>query len=71
MRSRRPVPVLILLNIIIRLNALWQLPPGVASINKTEKIIIEDGDKKRVIKIIKIMEDGSKQIETVKEILEE
>ena len=48
-----------------------QLPPGVASINKTEKIIIEDGDKKRVIKIIKIMEDGSKQIETVKEILEE
>ena len=48
-----------------------QLPPGVASINKTEKIIIEDGDKKRVIKIIKIMEDGSKQIETVKEILED
>ena len=48
-----------------------QLPPGVASINKTEKIIMEDGDKKRVIKIIKIMEDGSKQIETVKEILEE
>ena len=48
-----------------------QLPPGVASINKTEKIIMEDGDKKRVVKIIKIMEDGSKQIETVKEILEE
>ena len=37
----------------------------------SKKIIIEDGDKKRVIKIIKIMEDGSKQIETVKEILED
>jgi len=48
-----------------------ELPPGVASINKTEKIIVEDGDKKKVIKIIKVMEDGSKQIETVKEILEE
>lgn len=48
-----------------------QLPPGVASINKTEKIIIEDGDKKKVTKIVKIMEDGSKQIETLKEILDE
>jgi len=48
-----------------------ELPPGVASINKTEKVIVEDGEKKKVIKIIKVMEDGSKQIETVKEILEE
>ena len=48
-----------------------ELPPGVASINKTEKIIVEDGEKKKVIKIIKVMEDGSKQIETVKEIVEE
>ncbi len=48
-----------------------ELPPGVASINKTEKVIVEDGDKKKVIKIIKVMEDGSKQIETVKEIVEE
>jgi len=48
-----------------------ELPPGVASINKTEKIIMEDGEKKKVIKIIKVMEDGSKQIETVKEIVEE
>ena len=48
-----------------------ELPPGVASINKTEKIIVEDGDKKKVIKIIKVMEDGSKQIETVKEIVED
>jgi hypothetical protein len=48
-----------------------ELPPGVASINKTEKVIVEDGEKKKVIKIIKVMEDGSKQIETVKEIVEE
>ena len=48
-----------------------ELPPGVASINKTEKIIVEDGEKKKVIKIIKVMEDGSKQIETIKEIVEE
>jgi hypothetical protein len=48
-----------------------ELPPGVASLNKTEKIIVEDGEKKKVIKIIKVMEDGSKQIETVKEIVEE
>ena len=40
-------------------------------LNKTEKIIVEDGEKKKVIKIIKVMEDGSKQIETVKEIVEE
>ena len=48
-----------------------ELPPGVASINKTEKFIVEDCEKKKVIKIIKVMEDGSKQIETVKEIVEE
>jgi hypothetical protein len=48
-----------------------KLPPGVASIDKTEKIIIENGDKKKVTKIIKNMEDGSKQIETIKEILDE
>ena len=48
-----------------------ELPPGVASINKTEKIIVENGDKKKVTRIIKEMEDGSKQIETIKEILEE
>ena len=48
-----------------------ELPYGVASINKTEKIIVENGDKKKVIRIIKEMEDGSKQIETIKEILDE
>ena len=48
-----------------------ELPPGVVSIDKTEKIIIEDGDKKKVTRVVKIMEDGSKQIETLKEIIEE
>ena len=52
-------------------NGKEELPPGVASINKTEKIIVENGDKKKVTRIIKEMEDGSKQIETIKEILEE
>ena len=48
-----------------------ELPFGVASINKTEKIVVENGDKKKVTKIIKVMEDGSQRIETVKEILDE
>ena len=47
-----------------------ELPPGVASINKTEKIVMENGRKKRITKIIKIMEDGSKQVETSKEVVE-
>ena len=47
------------------------LPPGVASLNKTEKVVIENGVKKKVTKIIKIMEDGSKQIETAKEVMED
>jgi hypothetical protein len=53
------------------INGKDDLPCGVASINKTEKIVVENGDKKKVTKIIKIMEDGSQQIETVKEILDE
>ena len=48
-----------------------ELPPGVASINKTEKVIVENGDKKKVTIVIKEMEDGSKVVETIKEILEE
>ena len=48
-----------------------ELPPGVASINKTEKIVMENGRKKRITKIIKIMEDGSKQVETSKEVVED
>ena len=52
-------------------NGKEDLPLGVASINKTEKIVVENGDKKKVTKIIKVMEDGSQRIETVKEILDE
>ena len=52
-------------------NGKDELPRGVASINKTEKIVVENGDKKKVTKIIKVMEDGSQRIETVKEILDE
>ena len=52
-------------------NGKEDLPLGVASINKTEKIVVENGDKKKVTKIIKVMEDGSQRIETIKEILEE
>ena len=52
-------------------NGKDELPRGVASINKTEKIVVENGDKKKVTKIIKVMEDGSQLIETVKEILDE
>ncbi len=48
-----------------------ELPPGVASINKTEKVIMENGCKKRITKIIKVMEDGSKQVETTKEVIDE
>lgn len=48
-----------------------QLPPGVASLDKTEKIIMENGCKKKITKIIKVMEDGSKQIETTKEVVDE
>ena len=48
-----------------------ELPPGVASINKTEKIVMENGRKKRITKVIKIMEDGSKQVETSKEVVED
>ena len=48
-----------------------QLPPGVASLDKTEKIIMENGCKKKITKIVKVMEDGSKQIETTKEVVDE
>ena len=53
------------------INGKEDLPLGVASINKTEKIVVENGDKKKVTKIIKVMEDGSQRIETIKEILDE
>ena len=43
----------------------------VESINKTENIVVENVKKKKVIKIVKIMKDGSKQIETIKKDVEE
>ena len=42
-------------------------PEGVVSETRTEKIIMERGKKKRVIKIVRTMEDGSKETETIKE----
>ena len=44
-----------------------EVPPGCISVNKSEKIVIEGGKKKKLIKITRVMEDGSKEIETVKE----
>ena len=48
-----------------------ELPPGVASINKTEKVVMENGVKKKITRIVKVMEDGAKQIETTKECIDE
>lgn len=48
-----------------------KLPKGVASINKTEKIVVENGVKKKITKIIKVMDDGAQQIETTKEVIGE
>jgi hypothetical protein len=45
----------------------FDLPPGVKSVDKSEKIIIENGRKKKVIKIVKHMEDGSTETEINKE----
>ena len=44
---------------------------GVASVERTEQIVMENGKKKKIIKIIKYMEDGTKQIETIKENVKE
>ena len=46
-------------------------PLAVTSIDKSEKIIVEDGDKKKETKITKVMEDGSKQIAIIKEIFDD
>ena len=48
-----------------------ELPPGVASLNKTEKVVTENGVKKKITRIVKVMEDGSKQIETAKEVIDD
>lgn len=47
-----------------------ELPPGVKSIDKSEKIVIENGKKKKITKLVKHMEDGSTETETTKESLE-
>ena len=46
-------------------------PDGFVSENKTEKIVVEKGIKKKVTKIIRTKADGSKVTETIKEILED
>ena len=48
-----------------------KLPPGVVAINRSEKIVIEGGRKQKVVKIIKEMEDGTKEMETVREDIDE
>jgi hypothetical protein len=46
-------------------------PEGVVSESRTEKIVMEKGKKKRIIKIVRTMEDGSKETETIKEAVED
>lgn len=48
----------------------FDLPPGVKSVDKSEKIVIENGKKKKVIKIVKHMEDGSTETEINKETID-
>ena len=43
----------------------------VVSETRNEKIVIENGKKKRVIKITRTLKDGSKEVETLKEAVEE
>ena len=46
-------------------------PEGVVSESRTEKIVTEKGKKKRIIKIVRTMADGSKETETIKEAVED
>ena len=46
-------------------------PEGVVSESRSEKIITEKGKKKRIIKIVRTMVDGSKETETIKEPVED
>ena len=48
-----------------------KLPPGVVAINRSEKIVIEGGKKQRVTKIIRELVDGTKEMETVREYVDE
>lgn len=45
----------------------FTIPEGVTKLEKQEKIIIEKGKKKKLIKMIYYKEDGTKQVETMKE----
>ena len=47
-----------------------ELPPGVKSIDRTEKIVVENGKKKKITKIVRHMGDGSTETETEKETIE-
>lgn len=46
-------------------------PDGVISECRSEKIVTENGKKKRVIKIVRTMKDGTKETETIKEAFKE
>ena len=46
-------------------------PEGVVSETRSEKIVMEKGKKKRIIKIVRTMADGSKETETIKEAVED
>ena len=49
-----------------------EIPPeDVVSEKRTEKIVMEKGKKKRIIKICRTMKDGSKETETIKEAVED
>ena len=41
------------------------------SVSKSEKIVTEDGVKKKVIRIERFLEDGTKEVETTKETIED
>ena len=47
-----------------------ELPPGVKKIDRSEKIVVENGKKKKITKIVRHMEDGSTETETEKETIE-
>ena len=47
-----------------------ELPPGVVSLDKTEREITENGVKKKITRIVKLMDDGSKQVETYKKVID-
>ena len=48
-----------------------EVPPGCISVDKAERIVMEGGKKKKLIKITRVMEDGTKEIETIKESVED